>query len=509
MHLRLSLRNRFFIVLGIITLLTLLIIWTVVRPKYEASVIAERLTVVQQLQSYTIENLDHTITSWSSVTRFIVSQVIEHPKEGEILLRSMMSLHPEIIQIKIHSPKLPDELTSQNTSYSAFNVLMKDSAWVFSKIDTALRVQWINDTLQHQELFVMQTRFNVQNIPFILTVTWDAKKLDPLFTSLPIGENYSASIRSSSAVLIQNQSSFKTVNIHGTEEQISAIQNVRQNESNWRVLISALKTAQLWLIIAVPEEMILKPVEDLMLFFSSLILGLAFIMLILGWLLTRQINRPIARLVGDVQKLSNLDFTHSIQVPAIKDLRGIGESIELLRQVLGRYQHLHVDYPKVSTDIAGVVKTVIDIQKPQLMNKSLTVEFEIKGFVPEIIVSPDLFQEAVSSLLSNAIKYGDPGRIINIFLTMNDQDIIFSIIDHGYGMSPENQEKLVTKFFPVYNPKAMQEVGTGMGLAYVKEIATYHNGSITLESDPTIGCKFTMRIPAITSAPGIEHSTEG
>jgi signal transduction histidine kinase len=96
-----------------------------------------------------------------------------------------------------------------------------------------------------------------------------------------------------------------------------------------------------------------------------------------------------------------------------------------------------------------------------------------------------------------------------MFLTVNNENIVFSMIDHGYGIPPEKQEKLFTKFYRVYNPNTTKEVGTGLGLAYVKEIATYHNGSITLESDPAIGCKFTITIPAGISEPTIENSTGG
>ena len=48
------------------------------------------------------------------------------------------------------------------------------------------------------------------------------------------------------------------------------------------------------------------------------------IMLFLAGCFPFQIKRPIARLVKDVQRLSNLDFTQTIQIPAIKDLRAHG-----------------------------------------------------------------------------------------------------------------------------------------------------------------------------------------
>ena len=83
--------------------------------------------------------------------------------------------------------------------------------------------------------------------------------------------------------------------------------------------------------------------NDLLLYSTSLVISLAFIILVVGWIISRQISRPIARLVKDVQQLSNLDFTQTIQIPAMKDLRGMGETIEIMRQVLERYQRLNVE----------------------------------------------------------------------------------------------------------------------------------------------------------------------
>ena len=708
MRLRLSFQNRIFIVFVIIAVLTLLVVWTVVRPKYEASVISERLTNVQQLQIYAVENLDRTISGWTDATRFIASQVTERPKDGEIILRTMMTLHPEIIQIKIHSSKLSDELASQNTSYPAANVQVKDDAWVKSKIDTLMQIAWLSDTLPRQQFFVIRSHFQIQNIPFVLTIVWDAVKLNSLLTNLPLGENYLISIQSKSAVILRNISPFQPIVVQRSEERMSTPQSMYQGEETWRVLTSAFQTAQLWIIVAVPEKTILRPVKDLLFYSTSLIIGLAFLMLVVGWVLSFQISRPIARLVKDVQRLGNLDFTQAIQIPAMKDLQGMGETIELMRQALERYHRLNVEkiileewknklfmthsndmigftngtgefvfrndklaefctsllptrtfntksdilthpsiiktketvrdeitdnlqvrlnqseikaqtnstvanyyrvndlsiirsgenlgsllifhdqtherlidkmktdminivvhelrnpvgsimgfaeillhdpnvtpeeqkefhqmmydsslnlnnlinrfldvsrlesrqieYPKILTNITAIVKAVVDTQKPQLMKKSLTTELEIQWDIPEVVVSPDLFREAISNLLSNAVKYGGPDRIINLSLSMKDKNIIFSIVDHGYGIPPEAHQKLFTKFFRINNPNVPSEIGTGLGLAYVKEIVSYHNGTIKLESNADIGCKFTITIPAIISEPGIEHSTVG
>jgi hypothetical protein len=341
MHMKLSLQNRIFIIVGIFTVFALLAVWTVLRSMYEASVITERMNTIRYVQSYAIEDLDHIIASWSDVTHFIAWQVTERPKEGEIVLRSMVTLHPEIMQIKIRSLKLSDELTSQNTAYPPPNLQVKDSMWVRSKMDPALQIAWLNDTSAHRQFFVTQTRFQVENIPFILTVVWDGKKLNTVFAELPFSEGYSASVQSASSVLLQNTSSFKASEVHGMQEGMMPLQSVQQNESHWGVLTSAFQTVQLWMTIAVPEKMMLKPVVDLLLYSTISIIGLAFIMCIVGWILCFQIKRPIALLIKDVQQLNNLDFTQTIHSPAMKDLHDIGEAIEQMRQTLEQQQHPH------------------------------------------------------------------------------------------------------------------------------------------------------------------------
>jgi two-component system OmpR family sensor kinase len=120
------------------------------------------------------------------------------------------------------------------------------------------------------------------------------------------------------------------------------------------------------------------------------------------------------------------------------------------------------------------------------------------------MVSSDLLFDAVQNLISNAIKYGDTERCIELELTKNDDKISLSCTDYGYGLSVEDQQKVFDKFFRVKsNPKLAKEKGTGLGLAYVKEIMNRHKGDVALESSEQIGCRFTLIFPEIVEK-GVE-----
>jgi len=293
---KLSLLNKILIALGIITAVSLLFVWIVVRPKYEASVLTERFTVIQQLQKSSMDDLDHTIEGWSRVPRFIISQVTEKPSDGETILRMMMSLHPEIIQIRIHASGPSDELRSQNTSYPSFNVQFSDSFWVRSKVDSTLHIAWLNRTDVPTELCAMQTQFQVHQIPFMLTVVWDAKQLNDILARLPFNKDYSVSIHSSSGIIKQDTSSFKLEGVRISLDTLNTIQTAHQGIHSWYIFSNAFQSVQLWMVVAAPEEIFTKPVKDFLLYSVSLIIVLILLMAILGWVISHQMKRFIEKL---------------------------------------------------------------------------------------------------------------------------------------------------------------------------------------------------------------------
>jgi hypothetical protein len=293
---RLSLLKKILIAICIITTAALLYIWFFMRPKYEASVLTEKLTAIRQLQKSSIDNLDHTIAGWSNIPRFLIAQVTERPNEGETILRMMMSLHPEIIQMRIRSIGPSDELMSRDTSYPMLNLQISDSLWEQSKVDSALQITWLKPAEIPVQLLAMQMHFKVRQMPFTLTVVWNAKRLNDILTGLPFEKEYSVGIRSKSGVIAQNALSFNLDGIYTSTNTPDTIQIIHNGTHSWHVLTSALQSAQLWLVVAVPENIFKKPVEEFLIYSAILIAGPMFILTILGCLLSYQIKRFIKKM---------------------------------------------------------------------------------------------------------------------------------------------------------------------------------------------------------------------
>lgn len=102
-------------------------------------------------------------------------------------------------------------------------------------------------------------------------------------------------------------------------------------------------------------------------------------------------------------------------------------------------------------------------------------------------------RQALTNLISNAIKYSPKNTRIVMRLHTEQGDAIIDIIDHGIGIPKEDQAHLFEAFHRGNNVDAIP--GTGLGLAIVKQSVKVHNGTISVRSSEGEGTTFTVRLP--------------
>ena len=102
------------------------------------------------------------------------------------------------------------------------------------------------------------------------------------------------------------------------------------------------------------------------------------------------------------------------------------------------------------------------------------------------------FENAISNLVDNAIKYGGDSIEINLNSVLNVTEI--SVADNGKGIDKSQQERIFDKFYRVPKGNTHDVKGFGIGLYYTQKIIEKHNGSINVSSnfDNTI---FKLQIP--------------
>ncbi|WP_199247534.1 AAA family ATPase [[Phormidium] sp. ETS-05] len=124
----------------------------------------------------------------------------------------------------------------------------------------------------------------------------------------------------------------------------------------------------------------------------------------------------------------------------------------------------------------------------------LQLHLEIAPDLPEIEADKDRMLQVLINLISNAVKFTPAGSItLKAFQTTGE--IIFSVIDTGVGIAPDDQEKVFEKFKQVGDTMTDKPKGTGLGLPICKQIVEHHGGRIWVESDRGKGSNFSFAIP--------------
>ncbi|MCB0874056.1 MAG: HAMP domain-containing histidine kinase [Thermoleophilia bacterium] len=117
------------------------------------------------------------------------------------------------------------------------------------------------------------------------------------------------------------------------------------------------------------------------------------------------------------------------------------------------------------------------------------VEFSVAGDAGQVDGDVHALGRAVGNLLDNAAKYGE-GRPVEV--TMSPGTVV--IRDFGPGVPSEDRDRVFTRFWR--SPEARARQGSGLGLAIVRQVATAHGGTVTV-NDPErgAGAQFTLSIP--------------
>jgi signal transduction histidine kinase len=149
-------------------------------------------------------------------------------------------------------------------------------------------------------------------------------------------------------------------------------------------------------------------------------------------------------------------------------------------------------------ELDAVARAVIDDLKPiaELMGSSveLTVVRPAVGMGDPLRVA-----QAVSNLLSNALKYGE-GRPIEVTIDRVGAMVEVSIRDHGRGIAPELLDRLFVQF--ERGPRAGAESGMGLGLYLTRQLVEAMGGVVRVTSRLGRGATFTITLAAAPAAAG-------
>ncbi len=130
----------------------------------------------------------------------------------------------------------------------------------------------------------------------------------------------------------------------------------------------------------------------------------------------------------------------------------------------------------------------------EAVRKKLAFEVTLSEGLSEIKGDPELVEQMLENLISNAIKYTpEEGHVGMTFGAETDEMVRIVVSDNGIGIPKSDMPRVFTHFFRASN--VQEVIGTGLGLVIVKEIVAKHSGQIQVESEEGIGTTFVITLP--------------
>ncbi len=145
--------------------------------------------------------------------------------------------------------------------------------------------------------------------------------------------------------------------------------------------------------------------------------------------------------------------------------------------------------------IEAVVHEAVQIVKQTAETKKikLTMEKPPRPFL--LSLDRDLTVQCLINLIENAVKYSPPDTEVVIRLILEEALLKIEIIDQGYGIEPEELDRVFDRFYRGKETKGGKAAGSGLGLAFVKKGIEAQGGTVLVRSKPGHGSIFSIAFP--------------
>jgi two-component system phosphate regulon sensor histidine kinase PhoR len=150
---------------------------------------------------------------------------------------------------------------------------------------------------------------------------------------------------------------------------------------------------------------------------------------------------------------------------------------------------------KTPARVEPMLQRVLLLLEPMASQRGIRLSTKLSQALPALLIDVDLLGRAVENLVSNSIKYSPAETEVLVTAVQENGDLVISVEDHGYGVPEADLGRVFDKFYRVPRVEDAGVPGTGLGLAFVREIAELHGGTVGITSKVNQGSTFTLRIP--------------
>ena len=215
---------------------------------------------------------------------------------------------------------------------------------------------------------------------------------------------------------------------------------------------------------------------------------------------SHELRTPLSTLIGYTETLrertSELDgdtqerFLSIVHDEARRMQRVVEDLISLSRIEAEKFTT-----PTEAVDLEQLIEVAVESAKRMADERNSELITSIAPDLPPIAADGTQILQVLDNLITNALRYGEPGTPVEVSAALEDEMVHVSVADRGEGIATEHIKRLTERFYRVDTSRSRSLGGTGLGLSIVKHIVERHRGRLTIESKLNKGTTVHVLLP--------------
>jgi len=213
---------------------------------------------------------------------------------------------------------------------------------------------------------------------------------------------------------------------------------------------------------------------------------------------SHELRTPLSIISGNVELGLKRPRSAEEHREVLEDIREASDRMRSIVEgllVLARADAKGLPLLREPVSLTAVADEIVRLFRPLAEERGVTVAVASAGDVTAI-GDRDRFKDLISNLVTNAIRYNRRGGSVTVRLSTADGRASLSVDDTGIGIPAEDLPHVFERFYRVDKARSRSAGGSGLGLAIVKWIVDTHSGTIAASSEPGVGTRFVVSLPA-------------
>lgn len=183
-------------------------------------------------------------------------------------------------------------------------------------------------------------------------------------------------------------------------------------------------------------------------------------------------------------------FYNVIQSEATRLARFVDELLNVSQMEAGA-----ISISRHETDTERLLLEIVQHIRPLAEQKVLQFEQHLPLKLPKLQVDKDKLSAALINLLGNAVKYTPAEGKVRLLVELGEEQVHFHVEDTGIGIAADELPRISEKFFRSRDQRVRRLTGSGLGLAFAREVARLHGGKLSIRSEIDKGSRFSLTLP--------------